>query len=208
MQKKLLNQAGVTLIEVVISIVVVSAFSMVLVANFPRMKNSLSLSRSIHKLSQDIRRVQDLALSGHELVGENGQKISISGYGLYFDYSNDANKKKYIIYADNCPQAPYDKKYTTDVSQCPAGPDKIIETIEFEPGIVIYGIAGIGAGANTSVNFSPPNPTTTFSNLLPDNHSLNNLYPTGGIRIYLAVASNTSQQASISIYPSGLVEIK
>lgn len=201
MQKIVLNEKGVTLVEVIVSIVVVAFFSMVMVSNFPRMKNTLALSRSIHKLSQDIRRVQDLALSGHELLVD-GQKVSISGYGLYFDFSNDTNKSKYIIYADNCPQDPFDKKYTTGIPSCVGESDRVLETIEFEPGIIIYSIAGI-SGANTSVNFSPPNPTTTISNL-----AYSSLAPTGGIAIYLAVASSPGQQAIIKIYPSGLAEIK
>lgn len=201
MNKFFNNEKGITLVEVILSIVIVSFFSAVLITNFPGMKSNASLSRSAYKLAQDLRRVQDMSLSGQTLLGADGKKILISGYGMYLNSSSNQNTK-YIIYADKCPQAPYDKKYTQTYASCPTG-DQIMETIDLEQGVVIRSFDNGDSSGYTSINFSPPNPTTTISNMLPAYEILN--YPIG---ITLGISGDSSKSKVVYVYPSGLIEVR
>src|SRR5438105_589842 len=100
-------------------ITLIAVLLAVVVFNFPATKLQFSLSRVAYKFGQDVKKVQDLALSSTEYQDQSGQTYAVSGYGVYVDVSGLGNKK-YIFYAD---KAPGNHQYDAQ--------DYVIETIDF-----------------------------------------------------------------------------
>lgn len=186
---------GITLVEVIVVILIISIFSMILISDFPKIKRQFALSRSVYKLAQDLRRAQDMALSGLQITDENGQAVPAKGYGIYINPSSD--NKGYILYADS--NQPADFEFTP-VSGAEAG-DYIVEKINLSdesPDVFIKEIRNIDGGW-ASINFSPPNPNITIANLLGDK---------SGIEIVFGLESDSSAERIISVNKRGLIEVK
>jgi len=130
---------GFTLLEVLIVIGFIGLMSALLLPNFTLGKQSLALNRSAAKLSQDLRRAQEMALSAKEVNG-----AIPSGYGIFFDldYPN-----QYFFFADMDGDDVWDEGET-------------IETVVMENMVVINDLS---LGSSLSVVFSPPNPDVHFS---------------------------------------------
>lgn len=133
---------GNTLVELVFVIFIITLFSTILIANFPKAQNYYALSRTAYKMAQDIRRAQDLALSG---VLSGG--LTVKGYGVYIDTGSSPNK--YLIYADIDSSEDYDSLN-----------DTIIETIYTDTENSNISIEDMG---EVSINFAPPNPKVTIT---------------------------------------------
>ena len=185
------QEKGTTLIEIIAVITIITLFSMILIADFPKIIRQYAVSRSSYKLSQDIRRVEDLGLSGVQIEGQNSP---VGGYGLYIDL--DDNEEQYIIYADNCSDTP-DFEYIF-------GCDSIIETIgisEQQAGIYIKRINGNISGSvdSASINFTPPNPKVTITASDIQNNSID---------IVIGSSFDDSLERTVFVNNSGLIEVK
>jgi len=187
-------QRGITLIEVIVVVFIIGIFSSILISNFPEIQRQFALSRATYKLAQNLRKVQDMGLSGVKITDETGQTILLKGYGIYIDATEPA--QQYIIYGDSC--LPTDYKYTFS-GLCQ---DHIFETInvnEDNAGVVISTINNIDSGW-VSINFSPPNPYLVMDTL---SNNQNN------IEIVLALSNYPSVTSrAVSINKSGLIEVK
>ncbi|MEI7424797.1 MAG: prepilin-type N-terminal cleavage/methylation domain-containing protein [Candidatus Staskawiczbacteria bacterium] len=169
---------GITLIELLVVIFIIAMFSLMAISDFPRILRDSALSKITHKLSQDLRSVQDMSLSGVLEKDSDDCVLPAKGYGVYFTMNNAG---QYLIYAD----VNGDKEYNDDFSytECSnmqyyyagcadrlPGTDydcvlKVISIIEDNASLSIKQITN-SVSANystTSVNFSPPNPTTTLT---------------------------------------------
>lgn len=193
--KNLNKERGITLVEVIVVILIISMFSMILISDFPKIKRQFVLSRSAYKLAQDFRRAQNMALSGLQITDESAQEVTAKGYGIYINPA--ADNKGYILYADS--NQPADFEFTP-VSGGELG-DYIIEGIKMageSPDVFIKKIRNID-GDWTSINFSPPNPNTVIANLLADK---------SGIEIVLGLESDSSAERVIFVNKRGLIEVK
>ena len=182
--------AGFTIIEVLIVIAIIMLFSIVLISNFPEFKLQSSLSRTAYKFGQDLRKVQADAFSSAPYVDANGVSQPIEGYGIYVGL-DDPGQKKYIVYADKMPG---NQRYDTE--------DYLVATVDIaldEPGIVIQNILN-SVGNSVSINFTPPNPLTKISNSLGGE--------TSRVDIIFAQENDISKNKTVSIYSSGLIEVK
>ena len=90
---------GVTLVEIVVVVFLIAIFSMFLVSDFPKILKQVALSKATYKLQQDLRRVQDLGLSGITIKNDSGNEILAKGYGIYVD-SNSQPVTQYLMYAN------------------------------------------------------------------------------------------------------------
>ena len=117
-----IKEKGITLVEIIVVIFMIVMFSLIIIADFPTIQRRFALSRSAYKLAQDLRRAEDLGLSGVPLndVSAPPSPILLKGYGLYADVSSHS-AKEYIIYAD-VTEAPdingvsdSDQKYSGDL---------------------------------------------------------------------------------------------
>ena len=133
---------GFTMIELLVVIGIIVIFTGILLPNYRSGNRNLALQRSVHKLSQDIRRAQGFAISAKEF---NGQ--SPDGYGVYFDSNNPT---KYIIFAD----LNNDDLYS--------GPSELVETVNMETQVSIKSIYP-NINSTLTIFFSPPDPTVIFT---------------------------------------------
>ncbi len=184
--------AGFTIIEVLVVTAIIIVFSIILISNFPQFKIQFALSRTAYKFAQDVRRAQGMSLSSTQYRDSNGILQPVKGYGVYVDISNN---KKYIIYADVplCVGCDGNQFYDS-----PA--DYIAENIDFslnEPGVIIQQINNI-VGNNVSINFAPPNPTTTITPLPSQN----------SIDIVFVLEGDLTKTKTVSINTAGLIEVK
>jgi len=177
---------GITLIEVLVVVLIVSLLSGILVADFPKIRRQFALTRVAYKMSQDLRRTQDMGLSGQRVEG-----LDVKGYGVYVNLDDlNLGNKKYIIYAD-----------INDDQQYVQKTDFIIEEISFgqtELGVIIDRIANTD-NRWIDINFKPPNPTITITSLLPN---------TNQAQIIFGLESDPSNERIISVNTSGLIEVK
>lgn len=184
-------EKGITLVEVIVTIFIITIFSGIIISDFPKVKRQFALSSAAHKLAQDLRRVQDMGLSGVQPLGPGGEPLLIKGFGLYINVNPiDGNNKQYIIYGDKDGNQQYDPLVDYNLD--------LINMNAESKGVIIKGLYNI-LEDRVSINFSPPNPKTTISNLEP---GLNR------IKIILALEYDNAVTREIFVNTSGLIEIK
>lgn len=187
------------MIEIIVSLAIIVLFSMILLADYPKIKRQFALSRSAYKLAQDIRRAQDLGLSGVRILDKNGLEVLAEGYGIYIS-ADDAKNKQYILYADRG-----DRQYDGNLQFCEQQTDsesdcivEIIDMNEAEREVHIERIIRID-GDETSINFNPPNPDIAIENISSMENS---------IGIVLALDSDPLTTRTVYINTSGLIEVE
>lgn len=138
--KNLKEEKGISLVEIIVMILLIGVFSTIIISDFPKVLRHFALSRSVYKMAQDLRKAQDLGLSGVETNNARG-------YGFFIDL--DQSDTKYLIYADLDGNALYDQSQ-----------DPIIDEVDVSkenPDVYIKRFKNI-VGSYTSINFSPPHP--------------------------------------------------
>lgn len=182
------SQKGITLIEIMVILSIISIITGITISDFPKMKTQLGLNRVVYMIFQDVKNAQGLSGSGfHGNILEDPNIVPL-GYGVFIDLDSLGNKK-YLVYAD----INGDNQYNFEN-------DYIIKEVDFsfqEKGIIIKEIKN--APSRLSINFSPPNFDTKISNLY-----------LGHDNIEIIVAIDTSLQTTRSVYINkvGLIEVK
>ncbi len=124
-------QRGFTLIEALVVMAVIATLSsMVLTSSFLGQKR-YNVSRAVQQMSADLRRAQNLALSGKMQGG-----VTPTGYGIYTVGANS-----YVLF------------YNTSNDKQHVGSSVVLETITLSSDILI-------APVSKSIYFAPPDPTT------------------------------------------------
>lgn len=146
-----------TLLEITVVIAITSILATIFVASYRGSEKQFALQRSAHKLSQDLRVTQEMAMAGERFYGA----FPKGGHGIYF--TEDSNS--YILFAD-CNN---DKVYSLALLTCPdctgascienVFPEKIKDFF-LEEGIKISAITPVSP---LSIVFFPPDPTITIS---------------------------------------------
>jgi type II secretory pathway pseudopilin PulG len=212
-------KSGITLIEIIVVIFIITMFSMIIISDFPKMQKEFALSRAAYKLAQDLRKTEDLGLSGLQINdGENPPQLitTIKGYGIYIHLGE--SQEIYSIYADinyNQGDEIYDDPYPAPRVLCSNVPestplsDCIIETTDLSqdnPDLYIKSMENI-IGNFTSINFSPPGPQVNIENkcsldfdCVDSDHSR--------IGIILGLKSDASAERIIWINTSGLISVQ
>ncbi len=129
---------GFTLIEMLVVLAIIIIITGIVVFNVSTEKQNSALLRSAQKLSLDLRRAQNYALSS------KGFKTDVAvpwGWGVHFFGAGSGN---YVIFADRNNNQIYD--YNED-----------LETVNFEKGVTL-------SFSNISDTvFIPPEPMTVFT---------------------------------------------
>lgn len=177
-------QKGLTLVEMLVVISIAVLFSAMVFGNYNVGKEGLALERAANKLSQDLRRAQEMGLSGYFPSGYNAA-------GFYFDESSPATS--YILYNNSNSNSNYYYE---------SGTDSVRETINIETGIKICNIIDDDNGTITypttrSVSFAPPEPVTRIQN---DNtlHS---------VSIVLCITNDNTKTRTININNVGRIDV-
>ncbi len=204
------SEAGITIIEIIVAIFLVSVFSLILIADFPEIQRNFALSGISYKVAQDFRRAQDLGLSAVRLEDYNGDPIIVKGYGVYFDLNEF--ETKYAIYADvggvNAGDEA-DQKYNGDLSSplycsnqvVPVLEDCVIEIIDVSKDnkdLYIKDLENIGDPKVTSINFSPPLPII----------NIENRYPSDSTEIIIVLGLKNGRDRGVLVNMSGLISVQ
>jgi type II secretory pathway pseudopilin PulG len=197
-------ERGITLVEIVVVIFVIGIFSVILVSDFPKIQRQFALSRAAYKLGQDIRRAEDLGLSGVQMAD------GIKGYGIFIN--TFLVPDKYIIYADVNGDQKYNGSFIfsdNDVCGQTNAPkeDCVIDEIDVtkeNPSLQIRKIAyagdgvDVGIGKYVDINFSPPDPTVKINEM-----------PTGANKVGIILELSTESQTRIVwVNRAGMIEVK
>jgi len=199
-------EKGTTLVEIIVVVFIISIFSSILISNFPKILRQFALSMSAHRLSQDLRKVQDFGLSG-VLIAEQqesagGSFIDAKGYGIYFDLDK---KTQYIIYADrgDTPDFRYDGNPRLCIENTDPEMDCILEIINLadeHSDLYIREIINIESGfISSSINFTPPNPDISIEHLSQDGKE---------IGVVLGLRSEPDMVRTVWVNISGLITIE
>lgn len=214
--QKCKSGAGITLIEILVVIFIMVLLSGIMITDFPKIKRQFAITRSVYKMSQDIRRAQDMGFSGEQLEDASGNVISIKGYGVYINIDR-LGAKKYFIYADIDNDNEYDmntaegEAVAEDIScndyiSASAG-DCVIETIDFsqaEPGVSITGIINTVNDQELDINFMPPNPTITITEI----EAVDGVPIANRVHVIFTLDSDSSITRMVSVNTAGLIEIQ
>lgn len=149
MKHKIYNKKGFTTFELLVVIFVIALISSILIANWRKGEEQYKLQGEIQEIVQNIRKAQEMALSGIESSGQVPQN-----FGLYFMLASPS----YNLYSENSNNREYNQ-----------GVDILIggDSIAVGPGLEISSIIGYrgandGSLSDVSITFSVPDGFTTL----------------------------------------------
>ena len=140
------QQAGFTLIELLVVMFIIGLLSTLIVAGYRGGQKRYTLEQATQKLVSDLRKTQNMAISGGEIPGLCDLANSCNGYGVYLRQNRDY----YIIYGNKDGS----KRYGS-------ASDVILETIDLPENIEIQNVA---PGSRAHICFEPPDPITYIDN--------------------------------------------
>ncbi len=144
---------GFTLVEVIVAMAIIAIITGIVIFNFGTERQNSALLRSAQKLSLDLRRAQNFALSSKDYKTSGIP----CGWGMYF---NGAGSASYIVFADMAAAADCSNR---DFIRAADGSEDF-EVANFEAGITISSLSN----NLSNIVFSPPDPTVNF---IPDQTS-------------------------------------
>lgn len=130
--------AGFTLVELVVTTVIIGLMAGLALADYRTAGNRTILHLETQKFAGDIRWAQNMALGAIDYNGTTPP----GGWGVYV-----ASAGAYYIFADNDANGRYS-----------AGGDAVIQTVALSPRVVF------SAGVGVSVVYRPPNPSVSIYN--------------------------------------------
>jgi len=187
---------GFTLIEMMVTLVIIGILAGMLMISYREGQENLKLQQAAAKLAQDIRRIQEYALASSEIDND----IPNRGYGLYFHKDYPA---VYRFFA-NIKDYRNDQYYYYN----PSHDGSFKEIMELEDGIIIVpqpdGIReGLGtqerARNRVAAVFIPPDPSTFIG--------WYNRTAKDYLKITLGLENDHSKRKTVTIYRSGLVDV-
>ena len=211
------RQRGITLIEIVVVLFIISTFSLILIADFPKIQRQFALSEAAYNLAQDLRSAEDLGLSGAQIKdgGVPAKDIPVTGYGVYVNPSMSATQ--YLIYADVKPgtflssdlPTPGNTVYDGDFFNTPCSEvnqvrdgafkkDCVIQIIDIKKensGLTIDSVDN--SAGFVSINFRPPDPIVNISGLNP-----------GKSAVSIVLKNSDGLSRTVSINTAGLISVK
>jgi prepilin-type N-terminal cleavage/methylation domain-containing protein len=149
-------RSGFTLIELIVSVTIISLVTGIFLANYKSTNRRTDLTMTAQKMVADIRTAQNYALGLARYGASGSTNVPLGGWGLHIDLTAPNGNKQYMIFADD----DGDKAYS--------GPEESVtengaEIISLPPNIVIDSLS---VGNKMDVTFLPPDPITTISGLL------------------------------------------
>jgi len=185
--KQFNNEKAITLIELLVVTAIILILSAIILPSYQIGEKQLALQRSTHKLAQDIRRTQEMAMSAKELPGGG---LPDGGYGICFD---KLPSPSIFLYADTVPPA---ERYGTG--------DQIIETISLEKEVKTKEVRLKKPGNNVSparvsINFKPPDPEVNLKGGTDE--------PFDEVEITLSLKTDENQTKTIKVNKVGLIYV-
>lgn len=158
-----------TLLELVVVLAIISLLAAIVLANYRGGEKQSALLRSTHRLAQDLRRAEEMAISSRKTPPEFGEEVfPQGGYGIYFEIDPSIPKGYHIIlFADCDREGDYDGWGSYTCAEATSGlgnsRDETIEVITLEEGIRIKELFPLSPDNSLSITFIPPDPTVTIA---------------------------------------------
>ena len=176
-----LRQKGFTLIELMVVISIAVFLSGLVFANYKDSQKRYSLAQAIQRLAFDIRRAQNMAISGVEIAGVCSKDDPCYGYGIYAE-SKQGNNLSYKIFADKDNDQIFKEGF-----------DLVVEVINLPSAVSIEFVSS--TNGRLHIFFKPPDPTTYISGGSPG-------------EITLWVTGSLLPAKKVVVSSSGLIEVK
>lgn len=176
---------GFSLVEMLVVIFISALLSTLILVNYRAGQEKYNLSQAAQQLASDIRRIQNLALTGRV----QGADIPI-GYGINIDSVN-----QYTIFYNKLPMPnPYTNKYKPTGS-----PSSInLETIALSSGVTLDSVS-----VTHCIFFAPPDPTTYIDGNNPSSPITFTLCPSN-----CSCPSGCVNKKTITVDTSGRINIQ
>lgn len=174
---------GFTVVEIVVVLGIMVIITGIMLFNVGSEKQNSALFRSAQKLSLDLRKVENYALSSKVF---KDSKVPC-GWGIHF---NGAGSTSYIIFADtalftNCSDRDYKRSSSSED----------LETVNLEAGVKIDNI-NID-NTISDVTFTPPAPIVSFGSIYGGRVNID--------RIDISLINNKSSTRKITINKTGFI---
>ncbi|MCX5637115.1 MAG: prepilin-type N-terminal cleavage/methylation domain-containing protein [Planctomycetota bacterium] len=173
-----MKKNGFTLLEITVVVAIIALLSTIFLANYRGGDKQYALLRASHKLSQDLRTVEEMALSSRKTPMEKfGGTFPRGGYGIYVKISdlsaNDCPSYSQgyciILFADCDGEGDYDYwgAGQHDCVSAESGTgnsvdNEIIKEFTFEGGVKITGLPD--PSQPLTITFLPPEPSLVIKN--------------------------------------------
>ena len=199
---------GFTLVEMMVSISIITIITLVVLFDYKNFNDNLSLSAAQQEISIAIRQAQIYGISVKESAGSSCGSNFCSGYGIYF---NPNDPTSYYLFVDKNNNGMYDN----DGTGICANNSECVEKGTLRSGVKINNICGVPFGGSAcplvavsgfksiNITFIRPNPAAVIRFVKSDN-SLTNSYQTGQI-IFTSLLSKTSK---ITIENTGQISVQ
>jgi len=165
-----MSQKAFTLLEITVVVAIIGLLAAIVLANYRGGEKQSALLRSTHRLAQDLRRAEEMAISSQKTSPEFGEEVfPRGGYGIYFEIDPAAPKGYHIILFADCDQeGDYDDWGSFTCAEATSGPgnsrDETIEAITLEEGIKIKKLQVDSFPVDfLPITFTPPDPTVTIA---------------------------------------------
>jgi len=199
--KMLKKSKGFTLLELIAVAAIMGLLAVIIMPNYRGGEKQSALLRSAHRLAQDLRRVEEMAISCRTTPIEFGEEVfPKGGYGIYFEIDPAAPQGYHIIvFADCDSEGDYDDWGSFDCEDATPGPghsrDETIEKLSLEEGIKVEKIQVDFSSVNfLPITFIPPDPTVIIS----DGNEA---------EITLSLKDNPTITRTITINKTGLIDV-
>lgn len=149
---------GFTLLEITVVVSIIILLSTIFLVNYRGGERQFALKRSAHKLAQDLRGAQEMAMSSKKFE----DTFPKGGYGIHF--KKDLNS--YILFADCNGNGESDETGPafTCADATPENPyPETIEELSLEEGIKISALTPSSLANTLEIIFFPPDPTITIN---------------------------------------------
>jgi len=179
------NKKAFTLIELLVITSIIAIMSVIVFANYRAGERGYVLQSATHKLAQDLRRAEEMAMSAREFNGSMPK-----GYGVYIDINEPDH---YILFADLDGGTEYD------------GSLELVEDIKMEKGVRINSLLASecpgGICTLMSITFVPPDPYVYIKVKWVAGDWTEILSTSGSIEL-----TNDTQLRRVTVNRAGLIE--
>jgi len=189
------SSGGFTLFELTVVAAIITILALIVLPNYRQEEKQSALSRSTHKLTQDLRRAEEMAISAQKTNPELGEVFPKGGYGIYFEV-NEALPRGYriILFADCDGEGDFDSVGSFTCLEATPGPgnscNETVEEITLEEGIVVKTLSPLSP---LTITFKPPEPEVFISE--------------GDVAtITLSLKDNLAITRTITVNKAGLIE--